>query len=120
MKKLTLILPLVGFVGVGALLALTNPKQSDYEKYATLQLKEYLTDNICEEAGFLQDQCRSLLETTRSQVEEIVARTTERKNFGVFSIYQTELSTSLPFAPSYEIETLGIFNTFHTYKSEQR
>ena len=118
MKKINFVLPLLGLLGVGVVLALTNPKQSAYEKYAASKLKTYLNDNVCEDAGFLQDQCNSLLETTGSPVEQIVASSTQRQNFGVFSIYQTKLSTPLPFSPSYQIETFGVLNTFHTYKSE--
>ena len=120
MKKLKTVLPVAGLVGVGAALAFANPSQSAYEKYATTQLKEYLQDNVCQEAGFLQDGCTSLVDTGNSEVEKLISSSTQRKNFGVFSIYETELSTALPFVPSYHIETLGVLNTFHTYKSETR
>ncbi|MDY6940491.1 MAG: DUF4359 domain-containing protein [Cyanobacteriota bacterium] len=120
MKKSKSILPLVGLVGVGAALALTNPNQSDYEKYAAKQLNLHFNDSVCQEASFLQDQCTSLLKTGNAGVQKLVAETTQRKNFGVFSIYETEISTSLPLVPSYRMQTFGVFKTFHTYNSETR
>jgi hypothetical protein len=122
MKKSTIALSILGIavVGLGGAMAVTNPKESAYEEYATEQLTQYLDENVCAEAGFLKEQCTRLLESGRSKLQQEIAKQTQTQNWFIFTIYQTELSVSfLPFVPSYHVETLGAFNSFHIYKIQK-
>lgn len=123
MKKSTIALSILGIaiLGLGGAMAMTNPKDSAYEEYATEQLTQYVDENVCAEAGFLKEQCTRLLESGRSTLKQEIAKQTEKQNWFIFTIYQTELSVSfLPFVPSYHVETLGAFNSFHIYKVREK
>jgi Domain of unknown function (DUF4359) len=123
MKKSTIALSILGIavVGLGGAMAVTNPKESAYEEYATEQLTQYVDENVCAEAGFLKEQCTRLLESGRSKLQQEIAKQTQTQNWFIFTIYQTELSVSfLPFVPSYHVETLGAFNSFHIYKIQKK
>ncbi|MBD0389868.1 MAG: DUF4359 domain-containing protein, partial [Nostoc sp. C3-bin3] len=52
------------------------------------------------------------------QIQEIIARTTERQNYIIFSIYRTDLKIS-SWIPSYKFETVGAFDQFYTYTAEK-
>ena len=119
MKILTLFTTVGGFVlaGLGLSMVLTNPGQKDYEEYATEELTTYLKEEVCTQVpsflgDFLQQQCKSVVDTGRPQIQQIITETTERQNFVVFSIYRTHLSID-SHLPSYEFETVGIFQNFY-------
>lgn len=125
MKTLSLFTALGGFVlaGLGLSMALTNPAQKDYEEYATEELTTYLKEEVCTEVPsflgtFLQQQCTLVVDTGRPQIQQIITETTERQNFVVFSIYRTHLSID-SHLPSYEFETVGVFQSFYIYLSEE-
>jgi Domain of unknown function (DUF4359) len=123
MKKSTIALSIFGIaiLGLGGAMATTNPRDTDYEKYATTKLTQYLDENVCAEAGFLKQQCTDLLESGQLQLQQEIAKRTEKQNCFIFTIYKTELSVSfLPFVPSYHVETLGVFNSFHIYKLQKK
>ena len=121
--KLNLSIGSVALAGVGLCLILTNPGQKAYDKYAAQTLNIYLKENICtklppEINAFLQSHCRSLADTIRPQLAQIIASQTTRQNFLLFSIYQTELS--IPAAlPNYQVKTIGVLKQFYIYESEQ-
>ena len=84
--KLNLSLGTIALTGLGICLILTNPGQKAYDKYATQTLNSYLKDNICtklppEINTFLQSHCRSLADTIRPQLSQMIARQTTRQNF---------------------------------------
>lgn len=113
---------LTALFGLGIAAAVTNPQPSAYEDYATEQLSAYLRDNVCTQApeSFgLRKQCVSLIESNQSEVSQLVAESTQRQNFWVFSLYQTDLAVT-PLLPAYHFETVGAFKTFYTYKVEKR
>lgn len=114
----------VALVGLGLVMALTNPGKDEYEQYAVEQLTTYLKDEACMEApsvfgNFLQRQCKSLVDTGRPQIEQIIAEKTQRQNLILFSIYRTNLEVG-PFLPAYHFETLGVFQKFYIYQAEQQ
>jgi hypothetical protein len=114
-------------VGLGVAMAVTNPNQASYEAYATEQLSAYLKDNTCADAGeLLKGVCNQLLNENQSEIRELVAANTERQNFGVVSLYKTDLSVGelLPSflrsaVPSYRFETVGVLNGFHVVKAKK-
>ena len=125
----------VGTAVVAGLLvsmAIANPNQSEYEEYAAQKLTEYLQQKACPQApkvfgNSLKDECKSFVDSHPAEIKQIISQTTERYNFIVFSIYKTDLSISkvVPFLPanilpSYHFETLGVFQKFYLYQSEQQ
>ena len=104
-------------------MAITNPGQVDYEKYATETLSTYLKEEICPQAqqqlgGLLQSYCKSLVDTGKPQIQKLISQQTTRHNYLIFSIYQTELSLPSPI-PSYQFQTVGAFQHFYTYEAQE-
>jgi hypothetical protein len=99
-------------------MAISNPGLDRYNEYATDEITGYLREQGCDRVPIARDRCESLLDSARPQIGEIVEEHTERANFFVFSLYKTEFSPQfLPFIPSYELETVGAFNRFYTYRA---
>ncbi len=106
---------------LGVTMALTNPSPDSYEDYAVEQLTTYLKNEGCTQVpvilgNSLRRQCTTLVDKNRPQIEQLVARTTQRQNFLVFSIYRTNLEVG-SFLPVYHFETLGVFQKFYIYKA---
>ena len=119
----------VGLGLLGVSMANTNPSQTAYEKYATQRLSEYIKDNVCDKPKGILDnlpikidsQCDKLLDSANPQIQEIIAKTTKRQNFIIFSIYHTDLKLeSFPFIPGYKFESVGAFNNFYIYNAQQQ
>jgi len=121
----------------GAVLALTNPQPSRYNEYATARLVTYLNDTFCADlpdlfGTDLQDRCIELVDESHPRLQEIVADNTQRQNFGVMSVYRTQLRPEelLPeevqsfipagVLPTYEVESIGGLQQFWTYRAEQQ
>ena len=127
MKALQIVATIGGtaLVGLGVSMALTNPSQDTYEAYAVEQLTTYLKDEGCKQApkafggDFLQRQCKSLVDTGRPQIEQIISQTTQRQNFVLFSIYRTNLEIG-PILPVYQFETVGVFENFYVYQAQEQ
>jgi hypothetical protein len=120
---------LIGKIGMiiliflGGLLLVSNPGEDDYEKYATNSLADYIKSDLCNKsqgkAGrFLASQCKSLVDISRPQLGEFIGSTTERKNFFLFSIYETQLPLFEPF-PSYRFHTVGLLQQFYVFHYEE-
>lgn len=116
----------VSLLGVGVATIVTNPDQAGYERYAAQRLTVYLQENACAKAGILEDTCESALRDNQDQLRQFISTNTERHNYGLWSIYETNLSPDdiLPSAvsgllPSYHFETVGVFSSFYTYKADR-
>ena len=114
----------VALMVLGVSMALTNPSKDAYEQYAVEKLTIYLKDEACKQApsvfgNVLQSQCKSLVDTGRPQIEQIIAQSTQQQNFIFFSIYRTNLEIG-PFIPAYHFETLGVFQNFYIYLAEEK
>lgn len=110
--------------GLAVAMLVTNPQQSDYEAYAVQQLTAYLKSEVCTQVPkafetFVRRNCSRLVDSSRSQMQQIIAHTTRRQNFVLFSIYHTDLLIS-PLIPAYNFKTVGIFANFYTYAAEQQ
>ena len=110
-------------VGVGIAMAAMNPSPEAYEDYAALQLGQYAKTDLCPKGqntfgDLFQGKCSQLVEAVQPQLRSLIAQTTQRQNLGVVSIYRTELA--IPFLSSYEFETVGVFNSFYTFKAEKK
>lgn len=110
--RLPLMISGISFLGFCFLLMLTNPTKSKYEKFATEQLVFYLKENVCQSnSQQLQEQiksqmCNLMLDTGKKQVPKLIAKTTQRHNYLLLSVYETNLFI-------YNVETIGIFNNFY-------
>lgn len=105
-------------------MATTNPSQRSYEEFAVQQLTQYLKKDVCAKApkafeNFLQRNCSVLVDSSRPQMQQIIAETTQRQNFIFFSVYRTELFIN-PFIPAYNFETVGAFQSFYIYTAEKQ
>ena len=121
--KLTFSIGCIALTGLGIIMALTNPGQKAYEQYASKALNVYLKENVCtqlppEISGFLQSHCHSLVDIMSPQLSQVIANQTQRQNFILFSIYQTDLSIPSP-SLDYQIKTLGVLQNFYIYEAEQ-
>ncbi|MBW4456231.1 MAG: DUF4359 domain-containing protein [Nostoc indistinguendum CM1-VF10] len=126
MKPLTIIAytgAAVGLAALGVTMAKTNPSQVEYEEYAVQRLTEYLKTDVCKKTtNFIENlirfNCEKLVDSANPQIQEIIARTTEKQNYIIFSIYRTDLKIS-SWIPSYKFETVGAFDQFYTYTAEK-
>ncbi|NES18304.1 MAG: DUF4359 domain-containing protein [Symploca sp. SIO3E6] len=116
----------LALVGLGAAMAVTNPRQDGYDEYAVEKLSTYLKEEACSQVPklpqveeFLQRQCKSLVDTARPQIKQVLSEKTERQNFLLFSIYRTDLNIS-PSLPAYHVETVGVFQKFYIYQLEEQ
>lgn len=126
MKNLRLVayVGAAALAGVGIALAITNPSQPEYEEYAVQRLTEYLKSDVCTKApdllgGLIQRNCSVLVDSGRPQIQQLVSQNTQRQNFILFSVYNTDLSLN-QLVPAYHFETVGAFQNFYTYKAEKQ
>ncbi len=123
-------LRIITYVGAAALaalgvaMAMSNPGQSAYEKYAVQRLTEYLKIDVCTKApkvfeNFLQRNCTLLVDSSQPQMQQIISESTRQRNFILFSVYTTDLSLN-PLIPSYHFATVGAFQNFYTYAAEKQ
>ncbi|HIK27437.1 MAG: DUF4359 domain-containing protein [Oscillatoriaceae bacterium SKW80] len=127
--KIAILVTGVTLLGLGGAMVLTNPNQPAYDEYATDKLSEYIKEKVCQKAAILRDGCISMVDAGRADIQQVISTSTQRQNFIFFSIYKTELSLSrflpprlsslLPGLPSYQFETLGVFQSFYIYKAKQ-
>jgi hypothetical protein len=122
MKQISLMLGLASLVGLGAAMAMTNPDSSAYEKYAIDQATKQFKENICQKTqpvplmgDLLQQQCITLVESSRPQMRNLISASTQRQDYFFFSIYQTRIVIA-SFIPSYSFTTIGAFQSFYTYQ----
>lgn len=114
----------VGLVVLGVTMAKTNPSQAEYEEYAMQRLTKYLKSDVCKKTpkmleSLIKLDCDKVVDSASPQVRELVARTTERQDFLIFSIYRTDLKLN-SWLPSYTFESVGAFESFYTYSAEQQ
>jgi uncharacterized membrane-anchored protein len=125
--RLSTIMTYVGAAGLvllGVTMAKTNPSQAEYEEYAMQQLTKYLKSDVCKKTpkmleSLIKLDCDKLVDSASPQVRELVAATTERQDFIIFSIYRTDLKLN-SWLPSYTFESVGAFESFYTYSAEQQ
>jgi hypothetical protein len=100
-------------LGVGMVLALTNPKQEDYTAFATQTVSRFLIRDLCRANDrtpklfdtLIKDGCQVFMQQGETEIQAFVAHNTDRQDFVLFSLYTTEF----PIRP---LRVLGIFNQF--------
>jgi hypothetical protein len=104
----------------GAAMVLSNPSQDAYEAYAIEQIANRAKEE-CNRApaGFgevIKAPCRAAVEAAKPKLRPLLKTSTTRQNFVFFSIYKSDLAVpALNFRT--QVETIGIFNGFYTYKA---
>ena len=86
----------VSLIGLGTSMVLTNPGQRDYESYATDTLTTYLKYEVCSQASgglasFLASHCKTLVDTGKPHIRQVIAKKTIRQNYLLFSVYNIVL-----------------------------
>ena len=119
-------LGIVGIIamGIGAIAFVTNPGEQQYQEYADLTLRTKIKDKICEQVSqdlgvWLEGQCHIIVTTASPYIAEVISQQTERNNFILFSIYQTDLSLPSPLS-NYHLETIGAFGNFYIYQAQKQ
>jgi hypothetical protein len=126
MKTLTIItlIGATGLASLGVVMAQTNPEQTKYEDYALQRLNKFLTTDVCKGTqglieSWLNLKCDKLVASANPQIRLVIADTTERENYLLFSVYRTEIKVS-SWLPGYKLETVGAFNQFYTYNAGEQ
>ena len=115
----------LGVLGLAGLMAVTNPNEAAFSEFALEQVK---TQGCKEAPRIIRDQCPRFVQENQAQVKKLIAQNTERRNYGVFSLYQTNLSTrsilpDLPIFldfPAFHLETVGMVGNFYIYQAEKQ
>ncbi|GAB4458907.1 MAG: hypothetical protein OHK0037_03350 [Elainellaceae cyanobacterium] len=125
----------IAAVGIG--MAATNPGEAAYNEYATARLSDYLNREVCPNTDDilgidLKDACTDLISENQDELRELISENTRRSNYGVLSLYQTNLSAHgllpaevrsfLPpqLLPAYQFKTAGLFGNFVTYEAKKQ
>ena len=111
----------IGLLATGAValgLATTNPGQARFEEFAGDQISELIIKEICIQGGLsalvrlVVPNCPLLVRAQRPVFGQLAWEQTRRRNFGLFSLYRTEMGGQqlLPNLrlPVYRATTLGI------------
>jgi hypothetical protein len=112
-------------IAVGAIaLMVTNPNEAAYQEYGAIIMSEELKEQGCSKippglGDFLKLQCQNLVEKLRPDLQQLIANNTQRKNYLILSIYETNLTPPQPL-PSYHFQTLAAFNNFWILKAEEQ
>jgi hypothetical protein len=83
--------------GAGAALAWSNPGPLEFEAFAADQLVELASEELCTNHGLpmvvqlVVRDCPRLIASQRGALGAIAAQGTRRTNFGLFSLYATEV-----------------------------
>ncbi|MFW6296397.1 MAG: DUF4359 domain-containing protein [Halothece sp.] len=111
---------ILGIVGMGLILIFTNPNSDRYRNHLSQEISTNLQEDFCAEAPsafghLLQRQCDSLVENQESQLKNIIDYSTQRNNYLLFSIYETEVAV-INGLPHYQAKSIGLLNHFWIYQ----
>ncbi|MBW4441128.1 MAG: DUF4359 domain-containing protein [Plectolyngbya sp. WJT66-NPBG17] len=115
----------LGVLGVAGLMAVTNPDETAFGEFALEQIK---TQGCKEVPQIIRSQCPQFVQDNQAQVKKLIVQSTERQNYGLFSLYRTNLSTrsivpDLPIfldLPAFQLETVGMMGKFYIYQAEEK
>jgi hypothetical protein len=117
-------------IGVGALLAITNPGQEDFREFAGKELSERAVQQFCRPGGLpmvvqmVVHNCPELIRAQQKPLGVIADRFSRRMNLGLLSVYNTEVAGGdlLPqlALPGYELKTIAIAGQFFVLNSAEK
>jgi hypothetical protein len=115
----------LGVVGLGGLLAATNPTEAAFGQFAIEQVKTELCPQV--PLG-LADDCPRLVEQNQTTLKGWIKQNTKSQNYGLFTQYETNLSVRelipegarpflsvLPLPGNYRLQSIGILGRFIIY-----
>ncbi len=115
-----------------ALLVATNPGPQAFEQFAVASASAYLKEEVCRQplpflGSSMQQQCLSFVDHNQALIAQILQENTRRQNYGLFSIYATDLNPERIFPvlpakllPRYEVKTMGVLRDFHILEARSR
>jgi Domain of unknown function (DUF4359) len=115
-----ILLGLIAGCGLVGVMVLTNPDRSAYEHYAVDRIGD-LAQAECDHAPaglgvLVQETCRAAVAAYKPQLQPLLAATTSRQNWRLFSIYRSNIS--IPAVNlNVQVEAIGIFDRFFVYKA---
>jgi Domain of unknown function (DUF4359) len=124
MSKLVIVGAGLGLVGLGVAMAMTNPAPEAFAEFALQQLRE----EGCREIPFgLASRCPQFIDDNRPQLQRLMLNNTKRQDFGLFSLYQTELSTRslvpdfplMLMLPTFRFQTVGVLGNFYLFEAKK-
>lgn len=96
---------------IAGVMAITNPKQEDYNNYASEKLIQEGEKAICEQTGYCQDsKIPNFIKNT--VLKPTIIASTQRQNLIILSLYTTEVPNVI------RIKTIGAFGNFFTYSKK--
>ena len=111
---------LAAVAGLG--LVVSNPDQTEFEPFAAEQLVSVAVEELCNDQGLpmlarlVVRDCPRLIESQRTLLGKLALSGTQRDNFGLFSLYRTDLGGQklLPdwSIPRYRALTLAVAGKF--------
>ena len=121
-------LPFVLLPAAGALLWIGNPGPQDFADFAGRELSERGIQEFCRDGvlplmvNLMVDNCPRLFRDQREALGDLALQLSQRRNFGFFSLYKTEVGASgllaqLPL-PRYSLETLAVAGQFIVLRAE--
>lgn len=127
MPRLLGALAVVALAGLG--LMATNPNEEEFERFASERVTEAALQEICHEQGLpllarlVVRDCPRLIESQRGLLGKLARAASQRRNFGLFSLYRTDLGGQrlLPdwALPRYRALTLAGAGRFVILRSSQ-
>jgi len=122
--EIRIIISGIAVIAVASAMAITNPRRQAYQEYAAEKMGTYLKEEVCADApktlgDFIERQCNNLVDSGQKPLQEMIAQSTQRHNYFLFSIYETNLSV-MAGLPTYQFRTIGIFQNFLTYESQEQ
>jgi hypothetical protein len=110
----------------GVALAFTNPGLEEFESFAGDHLAELAVEEVCVNRlpmplKLAIQNCPDLIRSQNRVLGELARRNTRRQNFGLFSLYRTQIGgpSVLPFLelPLYRVLTVAVAGHFRILKT---
>ena len=107
--------------GAGGMLAWTNPGPSEFADFAADRLVEEISGRVCASStlpsvlGLAVADCAALVASQRTALGAVVQRQTRRTNFGVLSVYHSQLGGQEVLrwrVPRFEATVVGLAGRF--------
>jgi hypothetical protein len=119
---------LVLLPAAGALLFASNPGPKEFADFAGREISERGIQEFCRDGvlplmmNLLVENCPRLFRDQREAFGDLALQLSQRRNFGFFSLYKTEVGSTGLLAklsvPSYSLETLGVAGQFIVLRAE--
>jgi hypothetical protein len=121
----------LAIAAVTGLAAVTNPGPEAHGQFAYGLASRYLQEDLCNQdlpivGRRFAEQCKTLVATpeVQGQLKDLLVKSSDRQNFGLFSLYHTQLALEnlvpgIPKAllPDYQVQVIGVLGQFVVYQA---